>query len=99
DGVAGNGGDDELHGGTGDDALFQGAGKDTVAGEGGGDLVISSHICGGDQLYGDHTGGDDRFSDNAQFAPLNESGVFVDLESEELGKLTKNGNNKCGKPL
>ncbi len=99
DGASGHAGNDVLHGANGDDALFQGVGDDTVVGGAGSDLVVSSHICGGDQLWGDAQNNDDPGADNAQFAPLKESGVFVDLEDEELGKINKGNTNKCGQTL
>jgi Ca2+-binding RTX toxin-like protein len=92
--VDGGNGDDVLHGGGGDDAIFQGEGSDEVAGDGGSDLIVSSRVCGGDHLYGDKEGGSDTGADNAQFAPLAEDGVWVDLEEQKVGKV--GGDHKCG---
>jgi Ca2+-binding RTX toxin-like protein len=96
DGGPQGGGREVLHGGGGDDALFQAEGEDKVAGDSGSDLIVSTRICGGDDLYGDKESGNDTGADNAQFAPLAESGVYVDLEDKQWGKVEKGSINKCG---
>lgn len=91
DGSNQGGGSEDVHGGGGDDAIIQGDGSDEASGDGGNDLVISSQICNNDKLYGDvppkkEGSGGDKGSDNAQFHPLHNTGIYANLQEGEIGE-------------
>jgi Ca2+-binding RTX toxin-like protein len=88
------GGVEHLHSGEGDDELIQEDGSDEVIGGPGNDLLISSRICERDVIYGDVKGAGDSGSDNAQFHPVKEVGVFVNLINDHLGQ-TNQKNHVC----
>ncbi len=86
-----DGGQEHLSGGAGDDALFQGDGADEVSGGGDNDLVVNADICDGDELRGDVKDKGDSGSDNAQFHPVRNVGVYANLEGGKIGELNDNG--------
>jgi len=94
DGDGGTTGTEVLRGGGGDDVLFQGEGPDNLQGGPDNDLLISTRICGGDTLFGD-AGKGDTGSDNAQFHPLLDIGVFADLDAGLIGRAEQ-GEGTCG---
>jgi hypothetical protein len=53
----------------------------------GNDLLISSQICEGDEIFGDVKGKGNAGVDNAQFHPEEKVGVFADLEKDHLGEV------------
>jgi Ca2+-binding RTX toxin-like protein len=88
DGEVQEAGVEHLRGGAGDDSVFQGSGADELQGGPGNDLLISAQICGGDEIYGAKPNpkqSDANWLDNAQFHPLKNNGVFIDLENHQLG--------------
>src|SRR6476646_2413762 len=96
DGNDQGGGQEKLVGGGGDDVLIQGDGKDWVEGGNNNDLLMSSKICEHDSIYGDAHDSGDTGSDNAQFHPENEKGVFADLTDDHLGETNGPGSShKC----
>jgi hypothetical protein len=90
-----DGGQEHLSGGAGDDALFQGDGADEVSGGGDNDLVVNADICDGDLLRGDVKDKGDTGSDNAQFHPVRNVGVYANLEGGKIGELKESGGKNC----